>query len=235
MSPKFLLHVLVMLTMAGCSHMPVTSMVKLARVDFETSDPAQLRAAIKLPRTLRPQPNGVALRIAVQVGRAPEEARDFMLRELSEPAELTREAGAGSHIFAYRIDDSDLARLKAFRSELIDRKSSRPEGLDLYLGTAASMQGGRTGGRSGLLHDLSANSGDERLRGARPRRRSALDCPGPRHGRRDPALRVLAELQPHPVIGRDYAGRQALAQHLVVEIGMHVGDDGALRLEALDP
>ena len=65
-------------------------MVKLARVDFETSDPAQLRAAIKLPRTLRRRPNGVALRIAVQVGRAPEEARDFMLRELPEPAELTR-------------------------------------------------------------------------------------------------------------------------------------------------
>ena len=89
-----LLHALLITAMAGCSHMPVTSMVKLARVDFETSDPAQLRAAIKLPRTLRPQPNGVALRIAVQVGRAPEEARDFMLRELPEPAELTREAGA---------------------------------------------------------------------------------------------------------------------------------------------
>jgi hypothetical protein len=113
-----------MLAMAGCSHMPVTSMVKLARVDFETSDPAQLRAAIKLPRTLRPQPNGVALRIAVQVGRAPEEARDFMLRELPEPAELTREAGAGSHIFAYRIDDADLARLAAFRAELIASKNS---------------------------------------------------------------------------------------------------------------
>jgi hypothetical protein len=132
MSSKLLLHsllrVLPMLAMAGCSHMPVTSMVKLARVDFETSDPAQLRAAIKLPRTLRPQPNGVALRIAVQVGRAPEEARDFMLRELPEPAELTREAGAGSHIFAYRIDDSDLARLMAFRTELIAKKSSGEKG-----------------------------------------------------------------------------------------------------------
>ena len=123
-----LLRVLAMLAMAGCSHMPVTSMVKLARVDFETSDPAQLRAAIKLPRTLRPQPKGVALRIAVQVGRAPEEARDFMLRELPEPAELTREAGAGSHIFAYRIDDPDLARLAAFRAELIAKKSSGQKG-----------------------------------------------------------------------------------------------------------
>ena len=132
MNSRFLLHrllrVLPMLAMAGCSHMPVTSMVKLARVDFETSDPVQLRAAIKLPRTLRPRPNGVALRIAVQVGRAPEEARDFTLREIPEPAELTREASAGSHIFAYRIDDSDLARLAAFRAELIAKKSSGQKG-----------------------------------------------------------------------------------------------------------
>lgn len=120
----------IMLSVAvtGCSHMPVTSMVKLARVDFETSDPAQLRAAIKLPRTLRAQPKGVALRIAVQVGRGPEEARDFMLREIPEPAELTREADAGSHIFAYRIDDADLARLAAFRADLIARKSSGQKG-----------------------------------------------------------------------------------------------------------
>ena len=114
--------------MAGCSHMPVTSMIKLARVDFETSDPAQLRAAIKLPRSLRARPNGVALRISVQVGREPEEARDFMLRELPEPAELAREAGAGSHIFAYRVDDADLARLAAFLAELIAKKSSGQKG-----------------------------------------------------------------------------------------------------------
>lgn len=123
-----LLLLLPVMALAGCSHMPVTSMVKLARVDFETSDPAQLRAAIKLPRTLRARPNGVALRIAVQVGRGPEEARDFMLREIPEPAELTREAGAGSHIFAYRIDDADLARLAAFRAELIAKKSSGQKG-----------------------------------------------------------------------------------------------------------
>jgi len=123
-----LLLVLPVIALAGCSHMPVTSMVKLARVDFETSDPAQLRAAIKLPRTLRAQPKGVALRIAVQVGRAPEEARDFMLREIPEPAELTREASAGSHIFAYRIDDADLLRLAAFRTELIAKKSSGQKG-----------------------------------------------------------------------------------------------------------
>jgi hypothetical protein len=132
MRSRFLLHpllrVLLMLAMAGCSHMPVTSMVKLARVDFETSDPAQLRAAIKLPRSLRARPNGVALRVSVQVGRAPEEARDFTLRELPEPAELARESSVGNHIFAYRIDDADLTRLAAFRAELIAKKSSGQKG-----------------------------------------------------------------------------------------------------------
>ena len=110
------------IALGGCGHMPMTSMVKLARVDFETSDPAQLRAAIRLPRALRPR--GVVLRIAVRVGRSPEEARDFVLRELPEPAELSREADRVSVIYAYRIEDADLARLTAFRAELIARKSS---------------------------------------------------------------------------------------------------------------
>src|ERR1700760_2290036 len=45
----------------------------------------------------------------------------------------------------------------------------------------------------------------------------------------------LSQFQPHPVIaGHDVIG-QALPDHLVVEIGMHVGDDRAPRLEALDP
>jgi hypothetical protein len=43
------------------------------------------------------------------------------------------------------------------------------------------------------------------------------------------------ERQPHAVIGRNHADGQALPQHLVVQIGMHVGDDGAARLEAIDP
>lgn len=108
--------------------MPVTSMVKLARVDFETSDPSQLRAAIKLPKSLRPRPNGMSLRIAVRVGRAPEEARDFALRELPAPPELAREADADSQVYAYRIDDADLPRLAAFRAELIAKKSSGQRG-----------------------------------------------------------------------------------------------------------
>ena len=121
---RYLAPLALAIAVTGCGHMPLTSMVKLARVDLETSDPAQLRAAIKMPRTLRPRPNGMVLRIAVRVGNAPEESRDFLLRELSDPAELASEASASSHIFAYRIDDADIPRLIALRTELIAKKNS---------------------------------------------------------------------------------------------------------------
>lgn len=107
---------------AGCGHMPMTSMIQLARVDFQTSDPAQLRAAVKLPVALRPLPYGIALRIAVTVGRKPVEQRDFLLREVALPAELAREAGTDGHIFAYRLEDAEISRLTAFRTELLAKR-----------------------------------------------------------------------------------------------------------------
>ncbi len=121
--PRFALSLLASLLVAACSHMPVTSMVKLARVDFETSDPAQLRAAVKLPNGLRPLPNGMVLRIAVKAGKAPEQSRDFALRELPEVPELAADAGRNAHIFAYRLDDPEVSRLNAFRAELLALKS----------------------------------------------------------------------------------------------------------------
>lgn len=116
------------LALAGCGHMPVTSMVRLARVDFQTSDPAQLRAAIKLPKSLKPLPRGVALRIAVKVGRSAEEAQDFVLHELPDVGELAGEADAASRIYAYRLDDADVARLNAFRAALLERKKAGDHG-----------------------------------------------------------------------------------------------------------
>ena len=89
------------LFLAGCGHMPVTSMIKLAQVDFAKTDPAQLRAAVKLPRVVRPRPQGMALRITVKLADGHEEFADFKLLEASDPKELLdlrRELDANSHI-----------------------------------------------------------------------------------------------------------------------------------------
>lgn len=115
------------LFLAACGHMPVTSMIKLARVDFSKTDTAQVRAAVKLPRTVKPRPQGVALRISVKLANGHEEFADFMLREVSDPKDLLglrQELDANSHIFAYRLDENAAARLAAFRDGLEKKQSA---------------------------------------------------------------------------------------------------------------
>src|SRR5215510_5950488 len=116
-----------MLVLAGCGHMPVTSMIKPARADLASTDPAQLRAAVKLPRTLRLKPSGVALRIGVKLADGAEDTQDFMLREVSDPADilsLRAELDPGTHVFAYRLDPAEAARLAAFRAALKQKQEA---------------------------------------------------------------------------------------------------------------
>ena len=53
--------------------------------------------------------------------------------------------------------------------------------------------------------------------------------PGP------PRRRLRLNRQPHPVMGRHDACGEALTQHFVIVVRMHVGDDGTARLETVDP
>jgi hypothetical protein len=74
-----------------------------------------------LPRALKLKPAGVALRIGVKLASGEEETQDFLLREVSDPADvlaLHAELDAGTHIFAYRVDPAEAVRLAAFRDAL---------------------------------------------------------------------------------------------------------------------
>jgi len=107
--------------LAGCGHMPVTSMIRLARADLAATDPAQLRAAVKLPRVLKLKPAGVALRIGVKLANGEENTQDFVMREVSDPADvvaLHAELEPNTQIFAYRLDPAEASRLAAFRDAL---------------------------------------------------------------------------------------------------------------------
>lgn len=111
----------VSLILAGCGHMPVTSMVKFARVDFSATDPAGLRAAVKLPTVIRPRRDQVRLRIAVRLASGTEDIQDFRLTEVSDPVDilsLRDEIEGGTHLFAYRLDPAEAVRLAAFRDTL---------------------------------------------------------------------------------------------------------------------
>jgi hypothetical protein len=139
------------LFLAACGHMPVTSMIKLARVDFSKADPPHVRAAVKLPRTVKPRPQGVALRITVKLANGHEEFADFILREVSDPKDLLdlrQELDANSHIFAYRLDEKEAARLAAFRDGL-DKKQAASGGKGGALTIAIRPDACRTSELSG--------------------------------------------------------------------------------------
>lgn len=107
------------LLIAACTHMPVTSMIKLARADLVGTDPGELRAAVKLPPAVKPQ--RMVLRIDVKLSDGEQQGQEFRLREVSEPRDvlvLHQELDADTHVYAYRIDPADQHRLVAFRESL---------------------------------------------------------------------------------------------------------------------
>jgi hypothetical protein len=115
------------LLLAGCGHMPVASMVKLARVDFATTDPAGLRAAVKLPAAIKPLRDRVRLRLAVRLANGKESTQDFRLTEISDAIDaswLGDQIEAGTHLFAYQLEPAEAARLVAFRDALKEQQAA---------------------------------------------------------------------------------------------------------------
>lgn len=114
--------------LTGCGHVPVTSMVKLARIDFQTTDPARLRVAVRVPRALKPRAEGTVLRIAVGLANGSEESRDFALREVNETAELADEVEQGSEIATFAIAEKEIVDVRMFRAALIQQQKGKSGG-----------------------------------------------------------------------------------------------------------
>ena len=125
--------------LAACGHMPVTSMVKLARIDFATVDPAELRVAVKLPQSVLPRRGGVRLRITVKTRSSPPQTEEFVLRDLNDAGELMAlraEVEPGTAIYAFRLDPDDGARVQSFRAAAL-RRQAGGGGASLTLGVGA--------------------------------------------------------------------------------------------------
>ena len=125
-----------LLLLSACGHVPVLSMLKLARIDFKTTDPARLRIAVKLPSSIKPQRDKLRLRITVQLPGSPDTTQDFVLSEISDPGELAvlrKEVDADAHVFAYRLDTAEANKLTAFREDLLKKKQEGSRGGGLKI------------------------------------------------------------------------------------------------------
>lgn len=107
---------------AGCGHVPLTSLPKLSRIDFKTTDLADLRSGVSLPAEIRPLPDGVVMTITVNARDGGRHERSATLQEVRDPAELATlpvVATPGRRFAVYRLKPADAALLSAFRQERI--------------------------------------------------------------------------------------------------------------------
>lgn len=141
------------LSLAGCGHVPVTSVLALRKTDFMTTDPANLRAAVKLPRGLRPRETQLTLIVVPADGGRHE--RSFVLKEMPITDELSAVAvpGMDEQVFAFAVEPADLPRLTAFRSEMkaMRREASGRSSLTLNVGSKACRDGGLTPGQPVMM------------------------------------------------------------------------------------
>lgn len=128
--------------LSGCasmevmSHMPLTTMSRLAGMTMDDIDPSSLRVAARLPERLAPRPRGVkiVLDIGGALGATHEE---FILEPETAAAELELLAGNAqrdSKLWVYRLSSSDVTRLR----QIIDRsRGARASSVSIAAGVDA--------------------------------------------------------------------------------------------------
>ena len=107
------------LLLSGClsSGGPATA---LAHVDPMTMDMSQLRAAVRLPQTVRLRSAAMTVSATLDGEKTPQ-VRRFPLTRSADPADraaLAQEANAGFKLAAFRLDPDQAADLGAWRQRL---------------------------------------------------------------------------------------------------------------------
>jgi hypothetical protein len=124
--------------LSACTSIPISSMVKLSRIDFMTTDLRLFRFALTVPDDLKPQPGGVHLDLAYQQGDKPEEKRVIKLEESTSSPDFVGLPAApeGTKTYVYRLPANEVATLNKIRNDAAAEKSKGKKGT-LRMGIAA--------------------------------------------------------------------------------------------------
>lgn len=118
--------------LTGCSHVPLTSLMALRRIDPLTTDPARLFAAVRHPAALRTRPGDVRLSLVVErTGGGDRRELDIALETVptgTPGVPRAPEAGAGQMVDVFRVPPVEAPRLVAFRAQILEDKRRDPDG-----------------------------------------------------------------------------------------------------------
>lgn len=119
---------LLLLILAGCSHVPVTSLGRLAKLDLMSADLKALRAAVRAPSAIAPQPGGTRLVLTYWRDGEDKKTVSAVLEEDTEPgasANLAQAAQTGTRITVFRIPESERAQLESARAAAAGASDAR--------------------------------------------------------------------------------------------------------------
>jgi hypothetical protein len=126
------------LALSACTSIPISSIYKLSRIDFMTTDLRLFRFALTIPNDLKPKPGGVQLDLAYTQGEKPEEKRVVKLEEsLASPDFVgLPNAPQGTKTYVYKLPQKEVTTLNKIRSDAILAKARNQKG-SLSMGIAA--------------------------------------------------------------------------------------------------
>jgi hypothetical protein len=141
-SPSFLL-LLISLALSGCLGTPLSSLPRLARLDFLTMDFSEVRAGLRLPAALGLRPGDAVMTVKTRTEGSQAETVDrFVLVEATEPAErapLAGEAKPGFALSVWQIAPGDVPRLAAIQER---SRASREHGPRIRGSVEIRVSGG---------------------------------------------------------------------------------------------
>ena len=125
--------------LAACTSVPLTSLPKLARIDFLTTDLSRMRVAIALPEALAPKPQGVIMEMKTKIGDEPEHAENLHLVEsklAQDQQGLPTDQPKNQTLHVFKLSAMDVQQLNALRQRVTDARKQRQKG-SLSLGIEA--------------------------------------------------------------------------------------------------
>jgi hypothetical protein len=136
--------------LAGCGHVPLTSLPKLSKIDIKTTDLSQLRAGISLPSDIRTLPGGVSLTLVAMPKDGGRHERKVVLEEVRDAVELAKlpvMVAPGRRFTLFKLGAVDAARLGAFRQEMFAGAQNSGNRGSLSLGADKACRLGELSGK----------------------------------------------------------------------------------------
>lgn len=132
------------LALGGCAHVPPSSLAQLAQLDIMTADLKVLRAAVRAPAGIVPEPGGAKLVLTYWRDGGEKTSVSAALVEDTAPgalANLKGEETPGSRITVFRIPEPERVRLDAARAAIAAAKAKEEGGRRTHGTLSVSVDG----------------------------------------------------------------------------------------------